>query len=246
MLAGSIVLIAPQNITGRFQFTFARIFRWPLSFGRNVSLSARARQPRPDVVTRREYDRLQNLADDLSEALSEQQRRFKQLYGVYNRYVWEGADFVLADVIRGPAGGPSREFIINYGKDNGLAKGQFVLGDNSIVGTISQVLAGEARVKLITDSTSSIAVKIGRFRAVMKGAGAGSGRIELARHKVQIGASVYAVKMAGLLDSALKVGTVSKCESSDEHPLLWNITVEPACELETLSEVKVIVMKANK
>ena len=246
MLAGFICLFAPQNITDKFQFTFARIFRWPLRLGRNISLFAHTQQPLTDVVSRRQYNQLQNRADNLIETLIEGRRRYKKLYGLYNSYVWDGAEFVLAGVITASTAGPSCELVINCGQDSGLAKGQFVLADNSIIGTVSDVFSHGARVKLITSSTSNIPVKVGKLRAVMKGNGDSSAKIELAKHKVKVGDSVYAVRRPGLLDSAMKVGTVAKCQSSDQHPLLWDITVEPACDIEKISDVAVIIMNPKK
>jgi len=35
---------------------------------------------------------------------------------------------------------------------------------------------------------------------------------------------------------------VALCERNKESPLLWDITVEPVCDIETLSDVAVIVM----
>ena len=38
------------------------------------------------------------------------------------------------------------------------------------------------------------------------------------------------------------VGTVARCKSNSENPLLWDITVKPACDIETVTEVAVIVV----
>ncbi|MHC4617558.1 MAG: rod shape-determining protein MreC [Planctomycetota bacterium] len=242
MLAGLIFLLAPHTITNKFQLGFARIFRWPLSVGRTITLSARTEQPPRDVVSRRQYNQLRNLADDLEQALIEGRQRFKKLYGLHNRYVWDGAEFVLADVIKSSTGGPSCELIINCGRNNGLTADQFVLGDNSIVGTVSDVWLNEARVRLITDAASNMPVKIGPFRAVMKGAGGGLAMIPMAKHRVRAGDVVFAVKKPGFLDSPVKIGTVAECQRNEEDPLLWDITVRPACEVEALESVAVIVM----
>jgi cell shape-determining protein MreC len=246
MLAAFIFLFAPRSISDKFQFAFARVFRWPLSIGRNISLCVRTQQPPAGLVSRREYDRLRNHADNLAEALIEGRQRFEELYGLYNRYVWDGFEFVLADVITASTDRPHGELIINCGENNGLAEGQFVLGNNSIIGAVCDVSSYEARIRLITDSTSNIAVKIGEFRGVMKGDGGSLGRIESAKHRANVGDGVYAVRKPGFLDSAVKIGTVARCESSTEHPLLWDITVKPACDAEELSTVDVIVMNPKR
>jgi hypothetical protein len=60
MLAALIFFFTPQKVTNKFQFAFARFFRWPLSIGRSISLSLPAQQPVTGFVSRREYDQLQN------------------------------------------------------------------------------------------------------------------------------------------------------------------------------------------
>ena len=45
MLGGLILLFSPQAVTSKFQFAFARFFRWPLSIGRNMPLSAKTEVP---------------------------------------------------------------------------------------------------------------------------------------------------------------------------------------------------------
>ena len=42
MLGGLILLFAPHEFTGKFQLAFVHVFRWPLSVGGNVALTARA------------------------------------------------------------------------------------------------------------------------------------------------------------------------------------------------------------
>ena len=36
------------------------------------------------------------------------------------------------------------------------------------------------------------------------------------------------------------------CKSNDENPLLWDITVKPACDIKTLTDVAVIVMNPRQ
>ena len=248
MLAGLILLFTPQKLTNKFQFAFARIFCWPLGIGRTVSLSARMQESLTDGVSHREYNRLQNHLANVTEELLRERQKLEKLSRLHNRFVWEGADFVLADVITAFMDGLHSELIINRGQIDGLAKGQFVLGDNAIVGTISDVSSRIARVKLITDPTSNIPVKIAELNAgrVMQGNGNNSARVRLVKHKVKTGDNVYADKKPGFLDAPMIVGTVSDCKRNDEIPLLWDITVEPACDIETLNSVAVIIMNPRK
>ncbi|MBA7620592.1 hypothetical protein ES703_27944 [subsurface metagenome] len=244
MLAGFIFLFAPQNLTNKFQFAFARIFRWPLSIGRNISLSARTRSTRDrliDPASHREYN---HHITNLTKWLDQEHKKVEKLSGLRDRYPLEDVKFILADVI--PASDRSaNKLIINRGKNYGVRQGQFVLGDNSIIGTISDVDSRAAHVKLFTDPTSKIAVRIAGLNVsrVMEGAGNNSAKIPLLpiEHEVRVGDDVYADKKIGFLDDLIIIGKVAQCKRGRE-PLLWDITVKPVCDIESLNSVAVIVM----
>ncbi|MDD5326302.1 MAG: rod shape-determining protein MreC [Phycisphaerae bacterium] len=244
MLGGIIFLLAPQNVTSKFQFAFARIFRWPLSIGRNITLSARMEPQLTDVVSRRKYNQLQNYLANVTEELNCEHQKAEELSGLRNRHPMEGAGLMLAEVITASADG----FIINRGQNDGLQKGQFVLGDNSIIGTISDVSLRTAKVELITETTSNTAVQIGELKTVLEGDGKNSARVQLVstKHKINIGDNVYACKKPGLLDAPIIIGTVSQYSRSKENPLLWDITVTPACNIQELNDVAVIIMNPQK
>jgi hypothetical protein len=42
------------------------------------------------------------------------------------------------------------------------------------------------------------------------------------------------------------IGKVAECKRDDENPSLWDITVEPACDIERLNDVAVIVMNQQE
>ncbi len=244
MLAGFILLLAPQKLTSKFQFAFAHIFRWPLSIGRNISLSAREQPQLTEVVSRAKYNQLQNHLANLTEELNEERQKVKELSGMRNRLPLEGAGLILAEVITASIEG----HIINRGENDGLRKGQFVLGDNSIIGTISDVSPRTAKVELVTETTSNIAVEIGGLKAVIQGDGKNSAKVQLVstKHKIKIGDKVYACKKPGLLDAAMIIGTVAECTRDNENPLLWDITVESASDIQNLTNVAVIIMNPKK
>jgi len=179
--------------------------------------------------------------------LLQKQRKLEKLSGLYDRlYVLEGAMLMVADVITATLDGAQNELVINRGENDGLAEGQFVLGDNSVVGTISDVSSRTACVKLFTDPTSRIAVKIAELNVerLMQGSGNNSAKVQLVsiKHKVKTGDIVYAGKNPGFLDAPMIIGTVAQCKRDDENPSLWDITVKPACDIEGLNDVAVIVM----
>lgn len=250
LLASLILLVAPQSSTGKFQFAFARIFHWPLSISRNISLSARTRQPLTDTVSQREHNQLQNHLANITEELLQKHRKVEELSGLRDRlYALQGAKLMLADVITGSASGENK-LIINRGESDGLDVGNFVLGDNSVVGTISEVSARTSIVRLITDPESNIAARVVglNVETVIQGDGKDSVKVQLLsiKHKVRAGDDVYACKKPGFLDAPMKIGTIAKCKRDDENPLLWDITVKPACDIKELSDVAVIIMNPRQ
>ena len=99
---------------------------------------------------------------------------------------------------------------------------------------------------MITDPASKIAVKIEGLNKdrILQGTGNNSAKVKLlpTKYRVEVGEVVYAQKKPGFLSTPVIVGTVAQCASNKENPLLWDITVKPACDIETLTEVSVIVM----
>jgi len=249
ILAGFIFLFAPQNLTNKFQFAFARIFHWPLSIGRSIALSAHTQQSPTDIVSRNRYNKLRNQLANATQWLHQERQKVEKLSGLRSRSVWKGVNFVLADVITF-LDRPNNKLIINRGENDGLAKGQFVLGDYGIIGTISDVDPRIAQVRLVTNPGSKIAVRIAELNvgAIMQGSGNNAAKVQLLsrKHKIKIGDVVCARKKPGFLDIPMIVGTVVQCEEDNENPLLWDITVKPACDIEKLNSVAVVVMNPQE
>jgi cell shape-determining protein MreC len=138
------------------------------------------------------------------------------------------------------------KLIINRGQIDGLKTGQFVMADFSIIGTISDVASKTARVKLFTDPMSKIKVKTGKLEVyrIMQGSGNISAKIMnfQTTHDVKVGDNVFACKEPGLLDVPMIIGTVVRCQKDDKNPIVWDITVQPACDITQIDEVTVIIM----
>lgn len=245
-LAALILFLLPQKITNRFQFTFARLFRLPLSIGRNVSLSARVPQPGKDFVTVREYRQLQNHLTNLTEELRQEQKKVEKLAGIRNRRALQGAKLVFPRVIMASIDGAHSRLMLNRGTSDGLAKNYYVLADNSVIGIITDLDTRKARVKLFTDPTSAIPVRIAGLDVdlLLQGTGGNSAQIKLlpTKHKIQKGDDVLAAEKPGFLDTPMIIGKVDQCKVSDENPLLWDITVKPACDIQKLKNVNVLIM----
>ena len=250
MLTSGIFYLIPQSYSNKFQLAFAHVFSFPLSIGSNVSLSARTQQRISDTIPRRQYEELNNRYANLNQTLKKERDKFDRLYGLYNSYVGKNMDFVLGDIIPATADREHSELTINCSSTNGLEKGQFVLArDNSILGRITDISPqlGKAKVMLITDPESKIAVKIDglNLKLQMQGNGDGTARIGKVSNEETIkdGKKVFVLDETGFLDAPMIVGTVSKHDRDYNAPLLWEITVTPSWKLEELDEVAIIVMK---
>ena len=265
LLAGLIILFTPSSVTSKFQFAFVRVFSWPLSMGRSMSLAAVPGRSGDDVIAGNEYKELQNHLQNVLAWSEELQLKYDKLTGIRGSYPsLSGAALVDADIIRAISGGAKSGIIINRGKNDGLEKGQFVLAQNSIIGKVSYVDRRMAHVKLITDATSMIGVKVkpanvklqkGKTRpsvpAIIKGTGTAAKLINVkSSYKIGVGDIVYADKETGQLDVPIIAGIVTDCRIDDAKPLFWEISVKPACDFSSLRDVAIIIMnprtKADK
>jgi len=243
MLAGFIILLSPQNLTNKFQFAFTRVFRWPLSIGRNISLSAAAREPLKDKdkVSRDEYERLLNHVANVTQQRDDAQLNFQKISKMHNIPAWKRAGFVQADIITVSVDKLQGKLIINRGKEDGLEKNLFVLANNSIIGTISDVDTHRARIRLFTDPASITAVRIENSDWLMKGCGNNQAKVKMLKEQVGIDKKIMASKRPGFLGTPMIIGKVVRCVHNDE-PLLWDITVEPVCNIRESDSIHIIVM----
>jgi rod shape-determining protein MreC len=246
MLAGFILLFSPLGITGKFQFAFARLFQWPLSTTRQVPLSVKTELPFKDDADRKE-SQYQNYIANLEAELLQKNLTIQQLSGLRSRLRGlEGAKLVPADIIISSLKGLQSELIINRGKDDGLTNGMFVIGNNSVIGTISDMSARTSKVRLFTDTSSTVQVNIPNVETnmLMQGAGNNTARIKMVpvKHQIKIGEPVLLRKKPGFLDSAMVVGEVQQCKRDNKNPSLWDITVKPNCDITKLNNVAVIIM----
>ena len=249
LLAGFIVLLSPQSLTNKFQFAFTYVFRWPLTIGRNISLSAAKRQPLidQDMVPREEYERVLNSHANVTQQRDDIYDEVVKLRKIRTKPAWERAGFVQADVITVSKDNLRGELIINRGKEDHIEKDLFVLADNSIIGTISQVSARTARVRLFTDPGSNTTVRVGNSdtNRLMKGCGNNQAQVKMLKSKVKIGTQIMASKIPGFLDTPMIIGKVVRCEHNDQ-PLLWDITIEPVCDIQKIESIHVIVMNPSE
>ncbi|MHC4325171.1 MAG: hypothetical protein ACYSUX_12980 [Planctomycetota bacterium] len=83
----------------------------------------------------------------------------------------------------------------------------------------------------------------------MEGSGNNSAKIMMVKMdegEVKVGENVFALKNPGFLDAPMIVGKVSEWNRNQKNPSLWDITVLPACNIEQLEDVAIIIMNPQK
>jgi rod shape-determining protein MreC len=250
ILLGLIMLSVPQDVTSKLQFAFVRVFSKPLNICRDFTRAASNQQSASKFVDQRQYLKLRNHLANNMQWLNQERQNVAKLSGLRSRSVWEGVGFVLADVITDSTDISQNELIINRGRDDGLMRDQFVVYDHGVIGIITGLDRHIARVRLLTDPRSKVVVKIGSLgrQGIMQGNGDGSARIELIPKECRIekGDIIYVQKKPGFLEVPMIAGTVARCETDDENPILWKIVVEPTSNVKDIESVTVITMNSQK
>jgi len=245
LLTGLMLLFAPQKLSNRCRLAFASASQRPLAVGRKLSVLLRGHERPESVVSDSKYRRLRNFQANTALWLREERQKVEELTKLPGRTVWGGTSLVVADIITSTMNKTSGELLINRGKEDSLAEGQFVLGESSIIGTVHSVGSHVAKVRLITDPESKMPVSIANLdvKRVMKGGGGHWAQVCLlpTKYKIETGDIVWARKKPGFLNGSLIVGTVARCKSCDENPSIWEIIVKPSCSIERLNSVTVIV-----
>ncbi len=152
---------------------------------------------------------------------------------------------VAARVVVGPASVFDLTVQIDRGRNGGVAPGMPVVAGAGLVGRVVDVSASRATIQLITDSKSSVGVRLAGSGDVAVAAGRGS-RSTLRLDYVDPASKVEkgeAVVTSGLQQSAFPPGVpVGKVVAARSGPgaLQQDVTVEPAVDLRRLTFVKVL------
>jgi len=263
IITGLLFFLAPDDWTGKLQLAFAKIFNQPLTLARDISFyNPNGNQPE-NFVHRIRYNKLRNHLANVIEALKQERQKVNQLSGLRERPAWKGVNFVLADIITESIDSSGFSITINRGRNDGLRKDQFVLGNYCVIGRVLRVAPRTAQVKPITHPDSKLQVKIvsnlrlqpntiqnieADIETVMVGKGNNSAKILLlpTKYNIKLGSIVYARKIPGLLDTPTITGTITECKRRTENPLLWEVTVKPACDFKKIKKVTVLVMNPEK
>jgi cell shape-determining protein MreC len=249
VLTGFILLLVPQKVTSRLNFAFIEIFRFFLNIGSSAASYQSSQRDSADFVIRHEYNKLWVANSNLQAQVFEQKRQIEELGRVRMTEPDPATGLVLANIVNRR----KNEFIINRGSADNLKKGQYVLGDNAVIGCIEQVSANISSVKLITSSACKLYVKISApdvnsyFNGTIQGDDKDGAKILNVpkKYKIKDGYYVYAAPKSGILQSPRIIGRISRCVVDETNPVLWDITVKPAYEFDDIADVAVIVIKTE-
>ncbi|AQT70114.1 rod shape-determining protein MreC [Anaerohalosphaera lusitana] len=261
LILGIIVLLIPHSHTKVINEVFESTFREILSMGpRENPWLGKFEQTKGSSVSKEKYARLQSEyqrvrkehANTLAQ-LRESHRRFEQLSGMQSKLPDVGSGLSLSQIVNSRLNGNRRELIINRGRDTGLRPGQYVIGNDAMIGILAEVAESTSRVRLVTDSQQNTEVLIRsegsdkNIRAQLFGDGAGKCKIKLLprEHKVRENDLVYAANDREFLETPVVIGYIEKVTPDEQKPLLWDITVEPFFDVDDLDEVAVIVMQPD-
>ena len=138
----------------------------------------------------------------------------------------------------------SRVFIIDKGKNDGLARDMAVITADGIVGKVREVFARTAQVLAINDQTSGAGVilETNRIRGVLRGNEQGQPQIVgiLADQRIKAGENVLTAGGDQIFPRGLPVGVVQKVVTDEDRDGFINVIVTPAAHLDRLDEVLVI------
>lgn len=136
-----------------------------------------------------------------------------------------------------------KSILLDKGSKDGLIPNMPVVSHNGVVGKTHEVTAHTAKVLLMNDVNSSIAILIQRNRAegILVGSGHQHSIIKYFRRDIEVrkGDRVITSGMGGIFPKGLLIGTVSKIQKNT-YDLFQYIEVMPEVQISELEEVFII------
>jgi len=136
-----------------------------------------------------------------------------------------------------------RSFVIDLGRGDGIRAGLAVLAPGGVVGRVTEVSRGAARVMLLTDNDSGIdaVVQRSRARGIVQGSRDRGCQMNYLRRDVDVvpGDLVVTSGLDGIFPKGVLIGTVAEL-SLENRGLLRSARVEPSVQLDELEEVLVV------
>lgn len=176
--------------------------------------------------------------------LREENERLRRLLGYVDETPWQT---VAARVIAEDASSWFRTIEIDRGYEDGISEGLPVVNATGLVGRVVRVAAHSARVLLITDASSAVAVLVQdqRIRGVCRGQGEVMALdFALLQDEIQVGDGVITSGLGGVFPKGLVVGYV-RAVQREQFGLFQTVEVEPAVDFARLEEVLVVLGEAR-
>ncbi len=248
LLAGLILILIPHTLTSRLQLAVLNLLHRPIQSGRMIGLWAQTTASAGGTVPEKEYlkaveqnQQLLNHIANMEALLQQEQQKVTQLTRWRQAIPWDRTGFVPVDGV--PLS--PHQWLINRGRAEGLAKGQFVLSNEAIIGRIAELGTHTAKVELVTSPASRLPVTLrpSNVQGILCGTGDGLMKIQVKPPcAAQPGENVYVQKMDGL-EAPVLVGDVPEggIGEDDQYPVLTAVKVRPRFSLDRVGTVLVIV-----
>jgi rod shape-determining protein MreC len=152
-------------------------------------------------------------------------------------------DTVAAEVIGQPPGQVAFSLVINAGADQGLMSGMAVIDAQGLVGKLTEVTGGHARVELLSSPDARYAVRTAASgqTGLMQGQGARPFRLEIRDPSaaVDTGAQVVTRSFQGsTIPGGIPVGVIA---TDEDQPSPRYRAVRPYVDFSRLSVVQVVI-----
>jgi len=244
-------LITIQVKNGRFTFMerpvlaisgfFERIISWPfntvVSIGKGYILLVGTQQENQRLQSENEALRLENAV--MNELLQENER----LRDALDFKRTSPPHTVMAQVIGKQSSPVSSTLTLNKGTDHGIKKDMAVISAQGVVGKVQTVLTGTAKVLLLTDPGSMIAVRVMRNReeGLLEGKLVNCSLKYISYYAdIQEGDELITSGLDGIYPKGLAVARVVKV-SKHEASTFQTVVAEPAVRLSRLEEALVLL-----
>jgi rod shape-determining protein MreC len=148
-----------------------------------------------------------------------------------------------AHVIGRPTDSRQRSILVDRGTGNGVALGDAVIAAGGLVGQVVEVTPWNARVRLITDSESGVAVLVQRSRAngIVTGTLEGPLQLEFVDKKTLpvVGDVLITSGLGGIYPKGIVVGEVTDV-ASNQTDLFPVVAVASRVQIDRIEEVLVL------
>ncbi|MEK6693318.1 MAG: rod shape-determining protein MreC [Nitrospirota bacterium] len=188
---------------------------------------------------RGEVERLKSDANRYKDVLDEN-RRLKNLLSLKEA---QPAYVATVRIIGRDVSSWFRTILVDKGELDGLKKDMAAITPSGLVGRVYHVMPRTARVLLITDRGSSLAVRVQRTRdeGILEGTGENICRLKYMRQSTELkeGDVLLSSGLDGVFPSGLTVGTISRVERKGPG-FFQEVDVTPATDVIRLDEVIIV------